>query len=186
MFLLFLSILTMQSLALVPSTTVIIGLNAALQKRFILAPKAKLEPGNVHRSERVEIGVGGKGPGGGLMHISTQYFYDNDTAITAEGGWGMMPAFGFEMSFNIVLEKATLIYDLTRDPAFRLCPAEGEAITPEVVAGDGWLLQIEHFAKAAAGEEVEPITTLEDSMNSVKIVEAEKESVSTGQKVSIS
>jgi fructose-1-phosphate kinase PfkB-like protein len=44
-----------------PSTTVIIGLNAALQKRFILPPTTKLEPGNVHRSQRVEIGIGGKG-----------------------------------------------------------------------------------------------------------------------------
>jgi predicted dehydrogenase len=98
----------------------------------------------------------------------------------------MMPAFGFEMSFNIVLEKATLVYDLTREPAFRVCPAEGEAFTPEVERGDGWFLQIAHFAKAVSGEKVEPITTLEDSMNSVRIVEAEKESASKGQKVSIS
>lgn len=130
--------------------------------------------------------VGAKGPGGGLLHISTQYIYDDDIAITAEGGWGMMPAFGFEMSFNIVLEKATLVYDLTRDPAFRLCPAQGEASTPQVAEGDGWLLQLAHFAKAANGRKVPPITTLAESMNSVKIVDAEKESVRTGQKVSIS
>jgi len=98
----------------------------------------------------------------------------------------MMPAFGFEMSFNIVLEKATLVYDLTRDPAFRICPAEGDAFTPKVTEGDGWFLQIAHFAKAAIGKKVEAITSLEESMNSVKIVEAEKESASTGQKVSIS
>jgi predicted dehydrogenase len=130
--------------------------------------------------------VGAKDPGGGLLHISTQYLYDNDTAITAEGGWAMMPAFGFEMSFNIVLEKATLVYDLTRDPAFRVCPAEGEAFTPEVEKSDGWFLQIAHFVKAISGEKVEEITTLEQSMNSVKIVEAEKESASKGQKISIS
>ncbi len=129
--------------------------------------------------------AGGKGPGGGLIHISTQYFYENGTAITAEGGWGLMPAFGFEMSFNIVLEKATIIYALTRDPVFRLCPAEGDAIIPAIAEGDGWFLQINHFAKAACGEKVEEITTLEESMNSVRIVEAEKESVKTGQKVSI-
>jgi predicted dehydrogenase len=129
--------------------------------------------------------AGGKGPDGGLMHISTQYLYDNGTAITAEGGWGMMPAFGFEMSFNLVLEKATLVYDLTRDPVFRLCPAKGEAFTPEVAEGDGWFLQINHFAKAVSGKKVEEITTLEQSMNSVRIVEAEKESANTGQKVSI-
>jgi predicted dehydrogenase len=130
--------------------------------------------------------VGAKGLGGGLLHISTQYLYDNDTAITAEGGWGMMPAFGFEMSFNIVLEKATLVYDLTRDPAFRVCPAEGEAFTPDVEKSDGWFLQIAHFARAVSGKKVKEITTLEQSMNSVKIVEAEKQSASKGKKVSIS
>ncbi len=130
--------------------------------------------------------VGAKGPGGSLLHISTQYLYDNDTAITAEGGWAMMPTFGFEMSFNIVLEKATLIYDLTRDPAFRFCPAEGEVFTPEVEKSDGWFLQIAHFARAVSGTKVEEITTLAQSMNSVKIVEAEKQSASKGQSVSIS
>ena len=60
--LLLVALFTMSTtLALVPSTTVIIGLNAALQKRFILPPESRLEPGNVHRSQRVEIGVGGKG-----------------------------------------------------------------------------------------------------------------------------
>jgi predicted dehydrogenase len=129
--------------------------------------------------------VGAKGPGGGLLHISTQYIYDNDTAITAEGGWGMMPAFGFEMSFNIVLEKATLVYDLTRQPAFKVCPAKGETFTPKVEEGDGWFLQIAHFARAVSGKKVQQITSLEQSMNSVKIVEAEKLSASRGKKVSI-
>jgi len=129
--------------------------------------------------------VGAKDPDGGLLHISTQYLYDNDTAITAEGGWAMMPAFGFEMSFNIALEKATLVYDLTRTPMFRVCPAEGEAFTPEVEKSDGWLLQIAHFVKAVSGANLDEITTLTQSMNSVKIVEAEKESASKGKKVAI-
>ena len=129
--------------------------------------------------------VGAKGPGGGLLHISTQYLYDNDTAITAEGGWAMCPTFGFEMSFNIVLEKSTLVYDLTRKPAFRVCPAKGDAFTPEVEEGNGWFLQIAHFAKTVRGKKVKAITTLEQSMNSVKIVEAEKESASKGKKISI-
>lgn len=129
--------------------------------------------------------VAAKGPGGGLLHISTQYIYDNDTAITAEGGWAMMPTFGFEMSFNIVLEKATLIYDLTREPMFKVCPAEGDVFTPVVEKSDGWFLQIAHFAMAVRGEKVKEITTLAQSMNSVKIVEAEKQSASKGQRVSV-
>ena len=130
--------------------------------------------------------VGAKEPGGGLLHIVTQYIYDNDMAIIAEGGWAMMPSFGFEMSFNIVLEKATLVYDLTRVPAFRICPAKGEAFTPDVEKNDGWSLQIAHFAKAIRGKKLKAITTLEQSMNSVRIVEAEKKSANKGRKVSIS
>ena len=40
---------------------VVVGLNAALQKRFVLSPGANLEPGNVHRASKCETGVGGKG-----------------------------------------------------------------------------------------------------------------------------
>jgi len=134
---------------------------------------------------RAVCSFGAKGPGGGLVHIVTQYLYGDDKVVTAEGGWAMMPTFGFEMSFNIVLEKATLVYDLTREPAFRVCPAGGEAFTPEVQEGDGWFLEIAHFAKAVRGEKVEEITTLEQSRDSVRIVAAEKESAAKIEKVSI-
>ncbi|GKY91292.1 hypothetical protein MPSEU_000101600 [Mayamaea pseudoterrestris] len=41
--------------------TIVVGLNGALQKRFILSPSDSLVPGDVHRAERVQIGLGGKG-----------------------------------------------------------------------------------------------------------------------------
>lgn len=43
------------------TSIVVVGLNAALQKRFILPPNTNLEPGNVHRAYKSETGVGGKG-----------------------------------------------------------------------------------------------------------------------------
>lgn len=128
---------------------------------------------------------GGKDSTGRLGHVVTQYLYDNDSVITAEGGWALMPGFGFEMSFNIVQEKATIVYDCTREPAFKVCPAEGSVFTPEVQQGDGYILQIDHFAKVINGEHVAPVTTLEASRDSVKIVEAEKKSISTGGTVSL-
>lgn len=124
-----------------------------------------------------------KAPGGQLVHIVTQYVYGDDTVVTAEGGWGMTAGFGFEMSFNLVLEKATVVYDLTRQPMFRVCPADGEVFTPDVAPGDGYTREIEHFARVVRGEDVEEIITLEQSRNSVRIVEAEKESVSKKDKV---
>ena len=93
---------------------------------------------------------------GPQTYISTQYHYDNGPAVVAESTWRMAPAFGFEMSFVVVLERATILYDSTRTPAFRVCPAEGAAFTPEVPPGDGYSREIEHFARAMAGETVEP------------------------------
>mmetsp|Transcript_33873 Transcript_33873/g.74314 ORF Transcript_33873/g.74314 Transcript_33873/m.74314 type:complete len:435 (-) Transcript_33873:1265-2569(-) len=41
--------------------SVVVGLNAAFQKRFILPPSTPLSPGSVHRADAVEEGLGGKG-----------------------------------------------------------------------------------------------------------------------------
>jgi predicted dehydrogenase len=89
------------------------------------------------------------------------------------------------MSFNLVLEKATLVYDLTRQPMFRVCPAEGEAFTPEVADSDGYRREIEHFVKAVQGEQLEPVITLEASRNSVRIVKAERKSINSQQRILI-
>jgi fructose-1-phosphate kinase PfkB-like protein len=42
-------------------TVIIVGLNGALQKRFILPDHSMLVAGNVHRASAVQTGVGGKG-----------------------------------------------------------------------------------------------------------------------------
>lgn len=128
---------------------------------------------------------GARGPAGQLIHIVTEYEYGEDKLIVAEGGWGMTGTFGFEMSFNLVLEKATLVYDLTRQPMFRVCPAEGEAFTPEVADSDGYRREIEHFVKAVQGEQLEPVITLEASRNSVRIVKAERKSINSQQRILI-
>lgn len=124
-------------------------------------------------------------PNGQLAHIVTQYDYGDSVAVTAEGGWGMMPGFGFEMSFNLALEKATIVYDLTREPALRVCPADGDPFTPEVPQGDGYIRQIDHFARTVQGQPVEPILTLEQSRESVRIVQAERQSIKEHRHISI-
>jgi len=128
---------------------------------------------------------GAKGPKGQLIHMLTEYEYGPDKLIVAEGGWGMTLTFGFEMSFNLILEKASIIYDLTRKPMLRVCPAEGVEFSPEVAAGDGYSLEVEHFAKSIRGEPVPEVTTLEQSRNSVRIVEAEKKSINSRERILI-
>lgn len=40
---------------------VVVGLNGALQKRFVIQNHADLVPGNVHRASEIQTGIGGKG-----------------------------------------------------------------------------------------------------------------------------
>lgn len=94
------------------------------------------------------------GPSGGFDHVVTSYIYNGDKVITAEGGWVMTPSFGFEMSCNIILEKATLVYDLTRDPIFKLCLLEGKPVTPHVEGPDGYVREIDHFLRTIKGEKL--------------------------------
>ena len=125
------------------------------------------------------------GPSNDADHIVTQYVYDDDCVVTAEGGWAMSNTFGFEMSFNIVLEKATITYDCTRAPAFKVCPAEGDAFTPEIASGDGYSNEIAHFIQAVRGESVPEIITPEQSVDSVRLVLAEKQSAASGDKITL-
>jgi predicted dehydrogenase len=128
---------------------------------------------------------GVKGPSGEYDHVVTSYIYPDDKVITAEGGWVMAPGFGFEMSFNIVLERATLVYDSTRTPEFRACPRDGEVFIPTVEVGDAYELEIKHFANGMLGVDVPTILTPEQSSDSVKLVLAEKLSAATGKPVKL-
>ena len=125
------------------------------------------------------------GPGQGPCHIVTRYRYDDERLVIAEGGWAMMPSFGFQMRFHIVLEEATIAYDGKSEPTLRVCPAQGEAFTPELDAGDGYSRQIAHFARRIRGESEESVINLQEAQDAVRLVNAEKESARKGGEVSL-
>lgn len=125
------------------------------------------------------------GLSGEFDHTVTQYLYGNDCVITAEGGWIMAPGFGFDMSFKIMLEKATLVYSSAQEPTFRIFPIDGETIIPEITTGDGYSFEIQHFVDTLSGKAVPSIITPEQSGDSVKIIEAEKESIRNNDKISL-
>jgi predicted dehydrogenase len=120
---------------------------------------------------------GSPASGQAMKCVVTRYAYGDDKLVTAEGSWAMSPSFGFEMSFNVVMEKATILYDCSRTPSFRVCPAQGDAFTPEVVPGDGYSLEIEHFAGLVTGQVMPEVITLQQSADSIRLVKAEIESV---------
>jgi predicted dehydrogenase len=118
-------------------------------------------------------------------YISTQYYYEGGPSVVAESTWRMAPTFGFEMSYVVILERATILFDSSRTPVFRVCPAEGEPFTPEIPSGDGYSREIEHFARAVAGGTVEPIVTPEQARDTIRMVLAEKQSAREGRRVSL-
>ena len=118
-------------------------------------------------------------------YITTQYRYDNGPAVVAESTWRMAPSFSFEMSFVVVLEKATILYDLTRSPAFRVLPAEGEPFTPELPPGDGYSREVEHFARSVAGETVEAVITPQQARDTIRLVLAEKQAAREGRVIKL-
>ncbi len=123
---------------------------------------------------------------GVAAHVMTSYNYGDGLLVSAEGSWAVMPSFGFEMSFNIVLERATIVYDCTRSPALRVCPAQGDAFEPDVDSTvDGYVREIDYFARRVRGEHLPEVITLGQSRDAVRIVEAEKQSLNSGDVVGI-
>ena len=127
-----------------------------------------------------------KGPSGGYDHAVTQYIYDDDEkVVTAEGGWIMTNSFGFQMSFEIILEKAVICYHNKNKPTLQVYPVAGEAFAPEIESGNGYLLELKHFLKAIAGQSVPDIITPIQSLQSLKLIEAEKKSADSSEKVQV-
>jgi 1,5-anhydro-D-fructose reductase (1,5-anhydro-D-mannitol-forming) len=120
-----------------------------------------------------------------LGHIQTRYIFPDGQLITSEGGWLATVSFGFLSSFMIQLEKATLAFDNTLNPAFKVCPAEGEAFAPKLIDGDEYEIQIDHFARLIQGEKLPAVTTLKQARDSVLIVEKERESAFAGREIAI-
>jgi predicted dehydrogenase len=122
-------------------------------------------------------------PSGGVAHIVTRYGYNDGRLVTAEGGWALTRSHGFRMAFSIVMEKAVLAFDSARTPTLTLFPEEGGPLVPPTGEGDGYSRQIEHFARRLRGERVAPVVTPRQALDSLRLAEAERESVRRGEPV---
>ena len=127
-----------------------------------------------------------QGPTGCYDHILTQYAYPDDKVVTAEASWLMAPGFGFRMSFNIALEKATITFDSTSDPSLKIHTFDNKTYTPAPENKDGYWFEIEYFIKTILGEKLPRIITPQQSYDAVRIALAEKISADEHLKVELS
>jgi predicted dehydrogenase len=128
---------------------------------------------------------GVKGPSGGYDHVVTNYDYDDQKVVTAEGGWIMTNSFGFKMFFEIIFERAVLCYDCKKNPTLTIYPDSGELLNPEIESGNGYFHQCKHFLKVISGHSVPRIITPEESLLSLKLIEAEKCSIESNAKIDL-
>jgi len=89
------------------------------------------------------------------------------------------------MDFTIFMEKATLIYDCRQTPALRLFASQQEPVTPAVQPDDGYFHEIHYFKDWLAGTVDGTRITPLQSRESVRLIEAEKQSAQTGHIITL-
>ena len=122
--------------------------------------------------------------GAPVDHVETSYLYD-DMVCTAQGGWVMPDSFPFEMGFQVLGTKGLLVFSLARDPALQFFPFDGEPMTPEYETGTGYENELAYFVECIEAEQAPERVTPHSARESVRIAEAEVDSIASREMVII-
>jgi len=126
---------------------------------------------------------GDKGPSKGYDIIHAAFEYPRNVHATIVAGWGYQHPFPFDMSFCIRCEKATFDYDMKCGP-LRVYAGKDKPIEPRLPAGSGWDRELDYFIKCVEKKTPPTVVTASSSLESIRLVEAELESIATGKAVS--
>jgi len=119
---------------------------------------------------------------GAVDHVVTQYQVASGAMVHAEGSWAMTAGFGFNMSYTVNFERATVDYDLARGAdALRVCEAGQPARTLKLDEPDGYAGELRHFVEAIHAGKAPTVVTAQDGLSAVEICEAEERSVASGR-----
>ncbi len=120
--------------------------------------------------------TGVSSPRGAISHVVTQYHYPGGPVVHAEGGW-LLPQ-GFNMSYTLHCERATLNYDLSRGADALLVNEVGHAPRVVKVDGtDGYAGEINYFIDCVANGRPPQVVTARDGVTALEICEAEETSI---------
>ena len=128
--------------------------------------------------------TGAIGPSGGYDVIDTVYLYENKMAVYAGANMGLPAAFGFEMRYAVVFEKGCLIYNSNSTPGLMEITDSGKT-HPEVKHTDGYHEELSYLIKCLQNNELPAVVTPRSAAFSIKLANAEIESVETGRVVEV-
>lgn len=132
------------------------------------------------------FGVTGFRSDAGIDHVWTRYDYGDARLVTAEGSWAPARKTPFEMSFLIVCERATLRLS---ESGYTIYREDGQVETPALadpLLPTGWHRELDYFMNCIReGLPPHDYLPLQEMADSIAIVEAEEQSIATGQPVSV-
>ncbi|OGV36802.1 MAG: hypothetical protein A2020_03230 [Lentisphaerae bacterium GWF2_45_14] len=132
------------------------------------------------------FGVKGVRSDSGIDHVMTRYNFGKNSLITAEGGWDAAKGTPFEMSFQIVCEKMTIRLS---ESGYKVIHENGKIEEPKPAIPElptGWHVEIDYMLDCVKnGVKPEKYTTLRETVDSIKMVEAEMKSIETDSTVKL-
>jgi predicted dehydrogenase len=121
---------------------------------------------------------------GELDHVTAQFFYDDVPHVHAEGSWCMADGFGFKMQYTVNFESATADFDLAREQPLLLTRA-GKTEPVDCGPGAGYEPELRYFINCVRAGERPSVVTAEDGVQSLRLIDAERESVRSGKVVDV-
>ena len=126
-----------------------------------------------------------KQPNGSVDRVSALWHYNPDLIVHIEGCWDWPAAFGFNMGFSAIFEKAAVLFDISSGKPLTVLHNEGRTETPAMLPKDGYFREIEYFLDCIAKNQTPRISTPRESRDAVAMATAEQQSAERGQPVEI-
>jgi predicted dehydrogenase len=121
---------------------------------------------------------------GAIHHVVTQYIYKDGLAVSATGSW-LWPD-GFNMSYQLNCERATIDFDLSRGAdALRVREVGKKARTVKLKNTDGYKEEILYFVNCVANGIKPSLVTAQDGLTALEICAAEEKSARTRSPVKL-
>jgi predicted dehydrogenase len=118
---------------------------------------------------------------GAIDHVVTQYHVGSGAMVYAEGAWSFAKGFGFNMSYTVNFENATVDYDLSRgNEPLRICESGKEPVVCKIDGPDGYVGELRHFVESITSGQQPSVVTAQSAIDSIDICEAEELSINNG------
>lgn len=119
---------------------------------------------------------------GAINHVITQYQYPGGPAVYAEGSWLLTK--GFNMTYTLHCERATLDFDLARGAGALTVSEQGKEPREVACEGpDGYGAEVRYIVDCVANRRAPRVVTGGDAVTALEICEAEEKSIRTGSVV---